>query len=74
MCANVVEILEDHGLDKRTIGVIGLELYPPFYFDGPMPYNTWQTIMEELPEATFKSVDEKFIQFTFVKSYDLIIA
>ena len=68
MGANVVEILEDHGLDKRAIGVIGLEPYPPFYFDGPMPYNTWQTILEDLPEATFKSVDEKFIKYTSIKS------
>jgi Xaa-Pro dipeptidase len=68
MGANVVEILEDKGLNKSAIGVIGLEPYPPFYFDGPMPYNTWQSILEDLPEATFKSVDEKFIQLTSVKS------
>ena len=68
MGANVVEILEDKGLDKSAIGVIGLDPYPPFYFDGPMPYNTWQSILEDLPEATFKSVEEKFIQHTSVKS------
>lgn len=66
--ANVVEILEDRNLDKSHIGVIGLEPYPPFYFDGAMPYNTWQYILEDLPNAKFKSVDRKFFNYTSVKS------
>jgi len=41
MGANVVEIIEDKNLDKSTIGIIGLAPYPPFYFDGAIPYNTW---------------------------------
>lgn len=68
MGANVVEIIEDKNLDKSTIGIIGLAPYPPFYFDGAIPYNTWQYIQEDLPEATFKSVDSKFIAYTSVKS------
>ena len=24
----------------HIIGIIGLEPYPPFYFDGAMPFNT----------------------------------
>ncbi|MGD8319198.1 MAG: M24 family metallopeptidase [Gemmatimonadota bacterium] len=68
MGANVVEIIEDRGLDKASFGVIGLEAYPPFYFDGAMPYNTWQTILEDLPEATFEPVGDKFFELTAVKS------
>ena len=68
MGANVVEIIEDKNLDKSSIGIIGIEPYPPFYFDGPIPYNTWQYILEDLPEATFTAVDSKFIEYTSVKS------
>ncbi len=68
MGANVVEIMEDRKLDKCSIGIIGLAPYPPFYFDGAIPYNTWQYIVEGLPEATFTPVDHKFIEYTSVKS------
>jgi Xaa-Pro dipeptidase len=68
MGANVVEIIEDKNLSKSAIGIIGIEPYPPFYFDGPIPYNTWQYILEDLPEATFKAVDSKYIEYTSVKS------
>ena len=68
MGSNVVEILEDNGLDKGSIGIIGLNPYPPFYFDGPMPYNTWQTMLEDLPEVKFKQVENKFFELTSVKS------
>lgn len=68
MGANVVEIMEDRNLNKGAIGIIGIEPYPPFYFDGAIPYNTWQYILEDLSEATFKAVDEKFIAYTSVKS------
>ena len=72
MGANVVEIMEDKNLDKSTIGIIGLAPYPPFYFDGAIPYNTWQYIQEDLPEAAFKPVDSKFIEYTSVKSEEEI--
>jgi Xaa-Pro dipeptidase len=66
--SNVVEILEDRGLENGAFGVIGLEPYPPFYFDGAMPYNTWQTILEDLPKATFKLVGNRFFDLASVKS------
>jgi Xaa-Pro dipeptidase len=70
--ANVVEILEDRGLEKSAFGVIGLEPYPPFYFDGAMPYNTWQTVLEDAPKATFKEVGHRFFELTSVKSAEEI--
>ncbi|MEL7833519.1 M24 family metallopeptidase [Fodinibius sp. Rm-B-1B1-1] len=68
MGANVVQVLEKRGLDNASFGVIGLDSYPPFYFDGAMPYNTWQTITEQLPESTFKKVGDRFFELTTVKS------
>lgn len=70
--ANVVEIIEDRGLDKASFGLIGLEPYPPFYFDAPMPYNTWATLVEDLPDATFKPVGNRFFELTAVKSEEEI--
>jgi Xaa-Pro dipeptidase len=72
MGANVVEILEDRGLSRSRFGVIGLESYPPFYFDGAMPYNTWQSILEDMPDATFKSVGDQFLNLISVKSAEEI--
>jgi Xaa-Pro aminopeptidase len=68
MGSNVVEIIEDRGLQQGAFGVIGLEPYPPFYFDGAMPYNTWQTIVEDLPEATFTPVGNRFFELTAPRS------
>ena len=62
------EILKKLGLMKSTIGVIGLEPYPPFYFDGAIPYNTYKTILDNMPDAKFKSVQRQFIMLTASKS------
>jgi len=72
MGANVVEIIEDRGLAAGKFGVIGLEPYPPFYFDGAIPYNTWQTILEDLPDANFVPVGNRFSELTAVKSKEEI--
>ena len=64
----VAEMLKKIGLLKSTIGVIGLEPYPPFYFDGAMPYNTYKTILDNLPDAKFKPVQKQFIMLTASKS------
>ena len=64
----LVQILKKLGLDRSTVGVIGLEPYPPFYFDGPMPFNTWKTVLENLPSATFKPVGRRFFEMTAPRS------
>ncbi|MDR3514498.1 MAG: M24 family metallopeptidase [Azospirillaceae bacterium] len=68
MGSNVVEIIEDRGLDHCGFGVIGLEPYPPYYFDGVIPYNTWKTIIDDLPNARFEPVGNAFFARTAAKS------
>jgi Xaa-Pro dipeptidase len=68
----LVRILKKLGLERNTIGVIGLEPYPPFYFDGPMPYTTWKTILESLPQATFKPVARRFFEMIAPRSEEEI--
>jgi Xaa-Pro dipeptidase len=72
MGSNVVEIIEDRGLDKCTFGVVGLEPYPPYYFDGVIPYNTWKGIVDDLPDARFETVGSDFFARTSVKSAEEI--
>ena len=64
----LVDTIEDLGLARARFGVIGLDAYPPFYFDGAMPYNTWRTVLEDLPHATFTSVGDRFFELAAVKS------
>jgi Xaa-Pro aminopeptidase len=52
----VVEVLKEHGLERAAIGVIGLEPYPPFHFNPIMPHGLWASVLEQLPQATFKPV------------------
>jgi len=68
MGSNVAQIRQDRELGKATIGVVGHEFYPPFYFDGAMPWNTWQSIVEDVPEARFRDVGSQFRELTAVKS------
>lgn len=50
------------------IGVIGLEPYPPFYFDGAMPFNTLTGIKEAYPQAAIVPVYRDFFVRASVKS------
>lgn len=72
MGTNLVEIIEDHDLDRSTFGVIGLEPYPPYYFDGVIPYNTWKAIVDDLPNARFEPVGTEFFNRTAAKSAEEI--
>ncbi|NUR30121.1 MAG: M24 family metallopeptidase [Catenulispora sp.] len=59
--AGIIEVLREHGLDKAAIGVLGLDIYPPFHLNPPMPYLLWNQVRSELPDATFKPVGHSFL-------------
>ncbi|APG49953.1 TPA: aminopeptidase P family protein [Providencia stuartii] len=66
---NIAQVLIDLGVFSRAnIGVIGLEPYPPFYFDGAMPFNTLTGIKKRLPNVNFVPVYKQFFQLASVKS------
>ena len=56
------------GLDGSRIGIIGLEPYPPFYFDGAVPARTLQGMTQALPKAEFVPVYKAFFRRASVKS------
>ena len=64
----LVTILKKFRLESARIGVLGIDPYPPFYFDGPMPYNTWKAVLDDLPKATFKRVGRRFFELTTARS------
>ncbi len=66
--AAVVDVLKKHGLTRGSVGVIGLETYPPYYFEGPIPYNTWKTVIDSFPETTFLPVQKQFFELTAARS------
>ena len=63
-----METSKKQGLTNGSMGVIGFEPYPPYYFDGPMLNNTWKRILENLPGATFKPVQGRFFQLIAPRS------
>ena len=60
--------LAERGLDGSRIGIIGLEPYPPFYFDGAVPARTLQGMAQALPKAEFVPVYKAFFRRASVKS------
>ena len=62
--------LQQCGLYSARIGVLGLEPYPPFYFDGAMPARTLQGVQAAVPGAEFVPVFRAFFQRASVKSQE----
>ena len=56
----IADTLNEHGLAKATIGVVGLEPYPPLFSESIMPYQLWHTIEARFPDAEFKPVGLTF--------------
>ncbi|MFI1461769.1 M24 family metallopeptidase [Nocardia carnea] len=51
--AAIAETLTALGLSTATIGVVGLEPYPPWHPEGLVPYRQWNTILDTFPDAEF---------------------
>lgn len=58
----VTDTLHELGLTQSVIGVIGLEPYPPWYPEGIIPYQMWNAVLNEFPDATFTPVGMAFSQ------------
>lgn len=52
----IADSLNELGLATASIGVIGLEPYPPWHPEGIIPYRLWSAILAEFPGAAFKPV------------------
>jgi Xaa-Pro aminopeptidase len=64
----VIEVLREHHLENATVGVLGLDPYPPFHVVPIMPYALWQQVLAELPGVTFKQVGLSYMFGTICQS------
>lgn len=72
--ATIAELIKKLGLAHASIGVIGLDPYPPYYFEGAIPYNTWHTVLADLPHAKFEHVQKRFLEMIARRSDEEIAA
>ena len=56
----ITDTLTELGLTTATIGVIGLEPYPPFLPESILPHRLWTSIENQFPTVTFTPVGLAF--------------
>ena len=64
----VAGVLKEFGSDSGTIGIVGMEPYPPYYFVPPMPAALRAGLGKLLPGASFKPVGHHLAIMSFVQS------
>lgn len=64
----LVDLLREQGLERSSIGVIGLDPCPPFHFNAIMPYDLWSGVLAQLPLARFTSAWTSFVLHTLQQS------
>lgn len=52
--AHVAALIREHGLEAGSIGVVGLEPYPPFHILPILPHALYGPLVEQFPRASFK--------------------
>jgi Xaa-Pro aminopeptidase len=61
-------LMQEVGIGENRVGVIGLDPYPAFYFDGAMPYHIWKAVLDTFPQGTFLQVGDRFYELTASRS------
>ncbi len=64
----LVSILSELKLQSARVGVVGLDSKGPGEMEGIVPYRTWETVLRELPKATFVEMTVPFSMMALVKS------
>lgn len=68
----VAAALDELGLASGTIGVVGLEPYPPWHPEGIIPYGLWNAVLARFPDARFEPVAPAFSQLIMKLSQEEI--
>jgi len=68
--AGIVEVLREHDLEHAAVGVLGLDLVPPWHLNPIMPYTLWREVLSQLPGVTFKQVGTSFMSATICLSQE----
>lgn len=64
----VAKVLREKGLDKKRIGVVGLNSKAPAEMNGYIPYALWSSVLQELPSTQFIDCSAAFAKMMLVKS------
>jgi len=64
----IAQVLKEFGAERGTVGVVGAEPYPPFYFVPPLPMAVGQGLAQALPQAKFKPVAHLLALRAFAQS------
>lgn len=64
----LVDVLKERGLDRATVGVIGLEIGEAGSPEGIVPFNTWRKALDSLPGVRFSDATWWFREIMLVKS------
>jgi len=70
----LVDLLREKGLDKKRVGVVGVGASggSPMFRDGWIPFQTWASIKEGLPDTVFQDVTTDFTVLALERSpYDI---
>jgi hypothetical protein len=59
--AGIMEVLREHDLEHAAVGVLGLDLVPPWHPNPIMPYTLWRAVLDQLPGVTFRQVGQSFM-------------
>jgi Xaa-Pro aminopeptidase len=68
--AGIAEVLREHHLEHAAVGVLGLDIVPPWHLNPIMPYMLWRKVLDELPGVTFKPVGRAFMLATICLSQE----
>jgi len=64
----LVRVLNEKGLARSRIGVVGIESKAPGEMEGVLPYKTWAHVVKEFPGADFIELSDPFAEMVLVKS------
>lgn len=68
----IADVLKETGLATGTVGVVGLDPYPPFHGEGIIPFTLWSRVLELVADAEFVPVGQAFGTLTMVMSAEEI--
>ena len=61
-------LVQEKGLARSRMGVVGLESSGPGETCGVIPYTFWKAFIQEIPDATFIDISQPFAKLMLVKS------
>lgn len=66
--ATAARIIQEKGLARSRMGVVGLESSGPGETSGVIPYTFWRAFIQEIPEVGFAELSQPFAKLMLVKS------